>query len=92
MKRKRQHPAAGLAGIPGEVIFYALVGIASGFWNRPAAYLIALAILLIPFVMKEIARRRHLRDVANGLCPCCRYDLRATPDRCPECGMVLSRR
>jgi hypothetical protein len=69
------------------------MGTNTGVWAQsvtlPAWAAVILLVAAPTFVVLRIWRAaiaRRRRD--ENLCPACGYDLRATPDRCPECGTI----
>jgi hypothetical protein len=48
-------------------------------------WLIVLCLSLLP-ALWLYGTLRYRSRIMQGACPRCGYDLRATPDRCPECG------
>jgi hypothetical protein len=59
------------------------------FAEFTVSYLWALALtILLPLLWLLVRHRTRRSRRARGLCPACGYDLRATPERCPECGTI----
>jgi hypothetical protein len=55
-----------------------------------APYWFVAGLAALPPVVRFRRLRQRCRRGRSGLCPGCGYDLRATPERCPECGATPS--
>jgi predicted amidophosphoribosyltransferase len=53
----------------------------------PDWFVIALTLVLPAHYLSGVIKRRRARS--HNLCRGCGYDLRATPERCPECGLKV---
>jgi hypothetical protein len=63
--------------------------ISSAGVTLPWATLCAVFVVLPMIASRSWSRRRKLaRSAFTGRCANCRYDLRASPGRCPECGTI----
>jgi hypothetical protein len=75
--------------VSGGSAFF-LDGTRVDFGYRLEAWAVAHWVLAAPLVLLASWRvaAKWRRRPGSGLCASCGYDLRATPDRCPECGAV----
>jgi len=60
-------------------------------WHVPYWFLLFLfACGGLPLILRVHAHRRKLRRIRNNQCLTCGYDLRNSPQRCPECGQPVN--
>jgi hypothetical protein len=81
--------ASGRGRSPNPAVIVAAEGsgraLAIPTWWVCALTAIAPAVWVRERVRRLVARSR----LARGLCPVCRYDVRGSPGRCPECGTAI---
>ena len=74
---------------PGGVRYVRVTADGVRRWNLVLPAWLVAAAAAVPPVCWLVAPLRRRHRGRSGLCPSCGYDLRATPDRCPECGRAV---
>jgi hypothetical protein len=74
-----QHRFAGFGWATNSDPHYRFLTVAIPLWLPTSLFLV---------LGWRCGRRALRKPPAPGACPSCGYDLRATPHRCPECGVV----
>lgn len=70
-----------------------VMAVESGYEVRLPHWMLAFPLLAAGLIwLRRASVRRHRLRAAAGLCVHCGYDLRASRDRCPECGTPVSRK
>jgi hypothetical protein len=64
------------------------------YWNEVVSWAAngAYAIGLLLFLMGMRGREKRLKRLTEGHCTSCGYDVRSSPERCPECGTAVNRK
>jgi len=85
----------------------AVLGFIAGSGTEPHAPVMEIIVVALPWwfamsagtapaaalaLRSAIAYARKRARARSGLCATCGYDVRATPERCPECGTVIGQR
>jgi hypothetical protein len=66
-------------------------GAGTGFYCQEWGVSDSLLVLLLSILPAYLAAPKMKRRYCVGLCGSCGYDIRATPDRCPECGTLVAK-
>jgi len=86
----------GSNSMPTNNRFLRFVGVFGQVERKPESFFIRLVVpywllaglfAIAPLVCWTVwSRQRRLGRFGSGMCMACGYDLRATPEQCPECG------
>ena len=85
-----EHPRPSVRGVLGFAVnragYTPMAGVRWREWRVPMWFLVLVfGVLPLRYMAHAVSARWFDR---RGLCVVCGYDLRATPDRCPECGTL----